>query len=123
MLFDAVFSKLCLPKHAVNENKIIELSEYVTVSLVKWRDLQISMGPKMHAIEDHAVKQVQEFEGIGELTEDYIEQAHQTGMKDERRTLGMRDQRKAAGCHIKWEEMKNAPTDQAAAEVVRRNSK
>jgi hypothetical protein len=43
------------------------------------------------------------FGGIGDFAEDFIEQAHQWGESEERRTHGLRDRSKAANAHSKWE--------------------
>jgi hypothetical protein len=42
-------------------------------------------------------------EWIGDFLEDFIEQAHQFGMKEEKRTANMRDRVTAANSHSKWE--------------------
>ena len=39
------------------------------------------MGTKIHALEDHVIDQINEFHGIGDYAEDFIEQAHQFGKK------------------------------------------
>ena len=41
--------------------------------------------------------------GIGCFIEDFIEQAHQFGMKDEKRTANMQDRKKAAFSHSYFE--------------------
>jgi hypothetical protein len=38
---------------------------------------------------------------MGDLLEDFIEQAHQFGMKGEKRTANMRDRARAANSHLK----------------------
>ena len=46
---------------------------------------------------------MERWNGIGDFLEDFIEQAHQFGMKEEKRTANMRDQVRAANSHSKWE--------------------
>jgi hypothetical protein len=38
-----------------------------------------------------------------DFLEDFIEQAHQFGMKEEKTTANMRDRMRAANSHLKWE--------------------
>ena len=72
--------------------------------MVKWRELRLSTNMlKIHGIEDHLVNQMRKFNGIGCFIEDFIEQAHQFGMKDEKRTANMRDRKKAAYSHSSFE--------------------
>ncbi len=40
---------------------------------------------KVHAIEDHLCDQILQFGGIGDLGEDFMEQSHQDGIKDQKR--------------------------------------
>ena len=42
------------------------------------------------------------YKGIGCFVEDFVEQAHQTGMKEEKRTKGMRNKFKEALAHSSW---------------------
>jgi hypothetical protein len=74
------------------------------VTMLKWRDLRLSMKmPKIHALEDHLIVAMEQWNGIGDFLEDFIEQAHQFGMKEEKRTANMRDRVRAADSHSKWE--------------------
>jgi hypothetical protein len=41
--------------------------------------------------------------GIGEFTEDFVEQAHQFGFRDEGRTRGLKDHAAKARSHSNWE--------------------
>ena len=59
--------------------------------------------PKIHALEDHLIASMEQWNGIGDFLEDFIEQAHQFGMKEEKRTANMRDRVRAANSHSKWE--------------------
>jgi hypothetical protein len=69
----------------------------------KWRDLRLSTKlPKYHLFE-HWLEQIVKYRGIGDFAEDFIEQAHQFGMKDEKRTANMRDRVRTAISHSKWE--------------------
>ncbi len=99
-LFDCLFSKARTPSGEAT-NEICDLTEkYVTVVMVKWRDLRLSTDMlKIHGIEDHLVKQMRDFNGIGCFLEDFVEQAHQFGMRDEKRTTNMPDRKRKYNSH------------------------
>jgi hypothetical protein len=59
--------------------------------------------PKIHTSEDRLIASTEQWNGIGNFLEDFIEQAHQFGMKEEKRTANMRDRVRAANSHSKWE--------------------
>ena len=60
-----------------------------------WRNLRLSTKMvKIHGIEDHLLDQIKDYGGIGDFIEDFIEQAHQFGMVDEKRIANMRDRKK-----------------------------
>jgi hypothetical protein len=42
---------------------------------------------------------MERWNGIGDFLEDFIEQAHQFGMKEEKQTANMRDRVRAANSH------------------------
>ncbi len=77
--------------------------------MVLWRKLQLSITPKVHALEDHLVEQLLKEEhgvklrGIREFTEDFVEQAHQFGFRDNGRTRGLKDHAAKARSHSNWE--------------------
>ena len=50
-----------------------------------WRNLRLpTKMVKIHGIEDHLLDQIKTNNGIGYFIEDFIEQAHQSGMFDEK---------------------------------------
>ena len=77
--------------------------------MVLWRKLQLSVTPKVHALEDHLVEQLLKEEhgvklrGIGEFTEDFVEQAHQFGFRDEGRIRGLKNHTAEVRSHSNWE--------------------
>ena len=99
-LFDGLFSKARTHSGEAT-NEICDLTErYVTVVIVKWRDLRLSTDMlKIHGIEDHLVKQMRDFNGFGYFLEDFVEQAHQFGMRDEKRTANMTDRNRKYNSH------------------------
>ena len=102
-LFDGIFS-LGRTKCGELSADVISLTRrMVNAFLRMWRYLRLSMkGPKIHGMEDHLLDQMIEYEGIGKFCEDFVEQAHQYGVKEEIRTRGL-DRNKAFMSHSKWE--------------------
>ena len=63
--------------------------------MICWRNLRLSTKMvKNHEIEDYLLDQIKKHNGIGCFIEDFIEQAHQFGILDEKRPANMRDRNK-----------------------------
>jgi hypothetical protein len=88
----------------------------------KLRDLWLSMEiPKIHGLQDHLVIMMEQWNGISEFLEDFVEQEHQLGMREEKRTANMRDQVRVANLHSKGELSDKMSSDiQIAKEEVKR---
>ena len=57
-----------------------------------WKNLRLlTKIVKIHGIEDYLLDQIKKYNGIGCFVEDFIEQEHQFGMLDEKRTANIRD--------------------------------
>ena len=103
-LFDHLFSMARTPAGVLTEAILDETRRCLRVTMMKWRDLRLSTKmPKIHGLEDHLIPMMERWNGIGDFLEDFIEQAHQFGMKEEKRTANMRDRVRAANSHSKWE--------------------
>ena len=63
------------------------------------------------------------FKGIGCFLEDSVKQAHQFGMKDEKRTANMTDRKPKYNSHLSLEFASHNPEVIAQKEVVSRKSK
>ena len=88
----------------MNDEKLKQLKELITLSMMKWRNLRMSMQMiKIHGVEDHLFDQIKHYNGIGCFIEDFIEQAHQFGNLDESRTGKLRDREKAFNHHSTYE--------------------
>ena len=62
----------------MDDAKLINLNEIITLCMLKWRNLRLSMKMiKKHGVEDHLFDQIKKNNGIGCSIEDSIEQAHQ----------------------------------------------
>ena len=69
----------------MDDAKLINLNEIITLCMLKWRNLRLSMKMiKIHGIVNHLFDQIKKFNGICRFIEDFIEQAHQVGALDEK---------------------------------------
>jgi hypothetical protein len=103
-LFDYLFSMARTPAGVLTEAILDEMRQCLWVTMMKWRDLRLSTKmPKIHGLEDHLIPMIEEWNGIGDFLKDFIEQAHQFGIKEEKRTANMRDWVRVANSHSKWE--------------------
>ncbi len=62
------------------------------------------------------------FNGIGDLTEDFIEQAHQYGIQDHLRSRNSKLNEKRAFLHVNWEQVHNHPAVQIKLKEVAQSS-
>jgi hypothetical protein len=104
-LFDYLFSMArIIPTGELTRVILDKTRRCLHVMMLKWRDLWLLMKmPKIHALEDHLIATMEQWNGIGNFLEDFIEQAHQFGMKEEKRTANTRDSVTVANSHSKWE--------------------
>ena len=102
ILLDYIFSLTSTPSGKATPRIIATTRACVTGVIRKWRDLRLSMrGPKVCSCEDHLASQMIQWLGIECFTEVFIEQSHQTGMLEEKRTSHMSNRAKAAFSHSK----------------------
>jgi len=88
-----------------------------------WRYLELSMEvPKPHKIEDHWCDQMLWLNGIGDLGEDFMEQAHQDGIRDEGRSRSIKDCGAAAFLDCIWEQKRNLLQVLSKSEEVQQKS-
>ena len=103
-LFDYLFSIARTPSGEATDEVINTAKRIIDVLRVKWDDLRLTKRmPKVHNLFTHLIPQMTMWKGIGDFLEDFVEQGHQTGVKEEYRTHGMRDRSKASQTHSKWE--------------------
>ena len=79
--------------------------------------------PKMHAVAAHLGEDVRRFQGIGLFVEDFMEQDHQFGRKDEEKTKGVRSRGQQFVIHCRHDEMRNIPAVVKHEEIVALKSK
>ena len=81
---DGAFS--CLRQVESTRERIREAGYFVTASMNTWRKLGLSVAPKAHIFEDHAIEFMQDFNGLGDKTKDFIELSHKYGASQDIRT-------------------------------------
>ncbi len=108
-IFDGVFSNSHIAVGNLSEVKEEETYKGIALGLKMWRDLDMSVLPKLHVLEDHLYSQLSLFKGLGDYTEDFVEQAHQVGMREEARTFAMKDRNRIAEIHCRNEHKRSLP--------------
>ena len=83
-----------------------ECKNYIETSMSKWRELNLSVTPKAHLFEDHALSQMKNVPGgLGHKTEDFVERNHQDGIRLDRRLHGLTDYEDRTRAALCYEEM------------------
>jgi hypothetical protein len=108
-VFDSIFSNSRTPVGHLSELKEEETNKGIALGLKMWRDLDMSVSPKLHVLEDHLYSQLSLFKGLGDYSEDFVEQAHQVGMREEARTFAMKDRNRIAEIHCRNEHKRSLP--------------
>ena len=122
-VFDGIFSLARTPSGQMTEDSVSRLRSYVTEGMKLWREMEVSTeAPKPHAIEDHLVDQVVQFHGIKDLGEDFVEQSHQTRMRDQGRMRTLKDREEVADIHCRWEHKRKLPVVLQKIEDVTKSS-
>ena len=80
-VFDSIFSNSRTTVGFLSEAKEEETHKGISMGLKMWRDLGMSVTPKLHVLEDHLLSQLSLFKGLGDCSEDFVEQVHQVGIR------------------------------------------
>jgi hypothetical protein len=107
LLFDGFLSVLGTDHKDLAPKLIAKARECATKALAVWRTLKLSVTPKCHGSEHHAADQLEFLQGLVDFLccEDWVEQLHQLGSKNNRRTKGVRNRDRKCGLHTKWEQL------------------
>jgi hypothetical protein len=121
-LLDGTFLIARTPYGEMSDKKWLLMDQTVNELMKMWRYLRfLTKGPKIHGVEDHLREQMNEIGGIGDYLEDFVEQGHQTGVKDKIRTKGL-NRMKAFIAHLNWEFRNNWVGVVLAKEEVKRKT-
>jgi hypothetical protein len=120
---DGLMSALRTVRFHVTPQLIIKTEQYLQRSLELWRHLEMSVTPKLHCLEDHAIYLFRKYRGFSDLGEDSGEQAHQLEARIDKRLAAVRDFAKREKSKSKQEVMQGQPRVQAKKEEMMRKGK
>jgi hypothetical protein len=106
LLFDG-FLSLVRTKHKdlTPQHHITKAREYVSKAVAVWRIMELSVTPKCHASKDHACDQLGLLKGLADFCVVWVEQLHQLGLKNNRRTKSIRNQDRKYKLYTQWEQL------------------
>ncbi len=105
---DLISSKIRL------KNQVPEQLDYLTLEAALknldylWKIAGLNYTPKVHSVLAHAMEQMKELEGIGDMLEDDVEHIHQIAARIESRTSRMKNKTQQAFVHSKIEAIQNS---------------
>ncbi len=105
LLFDGFLSLLRTDHKDLTPEHIEKAREYVRKALAVWRILDLSVTPKCHGSEDHACDQLELLKGLADYCEDWVEQLHQLGLKNNQRTKTIRNRDRKYKLYTRWEQL------------------
>ncbi len=105
LLFDGFLSLVRTEHKDLTPQHITKAREYATKSVSVWRVMKLSVTPKCHASKDHACDQLELLKGLADFCEDWVEQLHQLGLKNNRRTKTIRNRDRKYKLYTQWEQL------------------
>lgn len=123
LLFDGFLSILRTDHKDLTPALIAKAREYARKALVVWRILQLSVTPKCHGSGAHACDQLEFLQGLADFCEDWVEQLHQLGLKNNRRTKTVRNRNRKYNLYAKWEQLSGNRKVQAIKQEVHKKRK
>jgi hypothetical protein len=105
LLFDGFLSILRTDHQNLTPQLIAKARQFAMKALAVWRILELSVTPKCHGAEDHACDQLELLQGLADFCEDWVEQLHQLGLKNNRRTKTIRNRDRKYKLYTKWEQL------------------
>jgi hypothetical protein len=129
--FDSIFSLMFKPNEKVEmEVDLPNLRLLLRKALVGWQSLKKvnkegykNIPPKVHALVQHLETQFEEYGGIGDFDEQFVERSHQSGKRDMFRSRAIRCRENKYKCFARWEEVRSNPQVMAISETVHKNRK
>ena len=129
--FDKVFGLMFKPNEKVDMVVDLDnLKKHLKLALAGWQGLKSkntdghkNIPPKVHALVQHVALQFEEYGGIGDFDEQFVERSHQAGKKDMLRSRAIRCRDKKYTSFARWEELRNHPEVLAKSEEVTKKRK
>jgi hypothetical protein len=123
LLFDGFLSLVRTEHKDLTPQHITKAREYATKAVSVWRLMKLSVTPKCHASEDHACDQLELLKGLADFCEDWVEQLHQLGLKNNRRTKTIRNRDRKYKLYTQWEQLSGNREVQGIKKEVNRKRK
>jgi hypothetical protein len=123
LLFDGFLSLVRTEHKDLTPQHITKAREYATKAVSVWRLMKLSVTPKCHASEDHACDQLELLKGLADFCEDWVEQLHQLGLKNNRRTKTIRNRDRKYKLYTQWEQLSGNREVQGIKKQVNRKRK
>jgi hypothetical protein len=105
---DTISSKIRLKYQEPDEEDYKILQQALENLDYLWKSAGLSYTPKVHSVLVHALEQMRECQGIGDMLEDDVEHIHQIAARIEARTSRMKDKGRQAFVHSKIEAIQNS---------------
>jgi hypothetical protein len=106
LLFDGFLSLVRTEhKDLTPQPHITKAREYAAKAVAVWWIMELSVTPKCHASEDHACNQLELLKGLADFCEDWVEQLHQLGLKNNRRMKTIRNRDRKYKLYTQWEQL------------------
>jgi hypothetical protein len=105
---DLISSKIRLKNQVPEEDDYTTLEKALNNLDYLWKIAGLSYTPKVHSVLVHALDQMKEFQGIGDMLEDDVEHIHQIAARIESRTSRMKNKAQQAFVHSKIEAIQNS---------------
>lgn len=129
--FDSVFSLMFKENEEVNMAVDLPLlKDLLDKSLTAWGDLKNTnrygsknIPPKLHALVQHLADQFEEYGGVGDYDEQFVERSHQTGKRDMFRSRAIRCRENKYKSFARWEEVRTHPQVMAVSEAIKKKRK
>ncbi len=105
LLFDGFLSLVRTEHKDLTRQHITKAREYAAKAVAVWQIMELSVTPKCHASEDHACDQLELLKGLADFCEDWVEQLHQLGLMNNRRTKTIRNRDGKYKLYTQWEQL------------------
>jgi hypothetical protein len=123
LLFDGFLSLVRTNHKDLPPQHNTKAREYATKAKSVWPIMELLVTPKCHACEDHACDQLELLKGLVDFWEDWVQQLHQLGLKNNRRTKTIRNQDRKYKQFTEWEQLSGNQEVQGIKKQVNKKRK
>mmetsp|Transcript_26182 Transcript_26182/g.38989 ORF Transcript_26182/g.38989 Transcript_26182/m.38989 type:complete len:280 (-) Transcript_26182:4-843(-) len=97
------------PNGSITDEDIEKFKEFVAAVMQKWRALSLSVTVKAHVLETHALYQMEQYHGVGDFIEEFLEQLHQYTKRHKQRLGCLSDFKKECDAIAKIKAIESNP--------------